>query len=246
MKRKTSIVFGGSKGIGSVISKVLKKRGDKLYVVSRRGNNFSNSVSIDLLDEEDIRQKLKKLFNRKKINNLIFSHRYRGDDTAEDFQVTLHSVGLIIDLLKDKLSKNSSIVIINSIAIRTIIYDQPQRYHVIRGALEQLVKYNAASLGNKGIRVNCILVTKIIKPENKKYFLKKSNPDRKMMESITPLKRMGTALDVAHLVDFLTSDKSTFLTGLSIPIDGGTRLLSQETITTLIEPALATVKKYLS
>ncbi len=84
MKRKTSIVFGGSRGIGSVISKVLKKRGDKLYVVSRRGNNFSNTVNIDLLDEEDIRQKLKKLFNRKKINNLIFSHRYRGHDTAED------------------------------------------------------------------------------------------------------------------------------------------------------------------
>ena len=162
MKRKTSIVFGGSKGIGSVISKVLKKRGDKLYVVSRRGNNFSNNVNIDLLDEEDIRQKLKKLFNRKKINNLIFSQRYRGHDTAEDFQVTLHSVELIIDLLKDKLSKNSSIVIINSIAIKTIIHDQPQRYHVIRGGLEQIVKYGAVSLGNKGIRINCILVTKII------------------------------------------------------------------------------------
>ena len=66
MKRKTSIVFGGSRGIGSVISKILKKRGDKLYVVSRRGNNFSNNVNIDLLDEEDIRQKLKELFNRKK------------------------------------------------------------------------------------------------------------------------------------------------------------------------------------
>ena len=55
-------------------------------------------------------------------------------------------------------------------------------------------------------------------------------PVRKMMESITPLKRMGTALDVAHLVDFLTNEKSTFLTGLSIPVDGGTRLLSQESI----------------
>ena len=235
MKKKTSIVFGGSRGIGSVISKVLKKRGDKLYVVSRRGNNLSNNLKIDLLNEEDIRQKLRKLFTRKKINNLIFSHRYRGDDSAEDFQVSLHSVELIIDLLKDQLPKNSSIVIINSIAIRTIIDDQPQRYHLIRGALEQLVKYSATKLGNKGIRVNCILVTKIIKPENKKYFLKKNNPVTKMIEAITPLNRMGTALDVAYLVDFLTSEKSTFLTGLSIPVDGGTRLLSQESIAHIIK-----------
>jgi len=231
MKKKTSIVIGGTRGIGSVISKVLKKRGDELFILSRKGTNLSKSISIDLLDEDDVREKIQETFKRKKINNLIFSHRYRGNDSAEDFQVSLHSVELIIDLLKEQLTKNSSIVIINSIAIKTVVHDQPQRYHVIRGALEQLVKYAATSLGHKGIRANCILVTKIIKPENKKYFLKKNNPDRKMMESITPLKRMGTALDVANLVEFLTSDKSTFLTGLSIPIDGGTRLLSQESVT---------------
>ena len=230
MKKKTSIIFGGSKGIGSVISKILKKRGDKLYVVSRTGKNFSNNLNIDLSNIEDIKQKLKVSLHKKKIDNLIFSHRYRGNNSSEDFQVSLHSVELIINLLKSQLKKNSSIVILNSIAIRTIVHDQPQRYHTIRGALEQLVKYFAVSLGNKNIRVNCILCTKLIKPENKKYFLKKNNLDRKMMERITPLNRMGTAEDVAHLTDFLTSDKSTFLTGLSIPIDGGTSLLSQEMI----------------
>ena len=40
------------------------------------------------------------------------------------------------------------------------------------------------------------------------------------MEKITPLRRMGDAEDVANLVDFLTNDKSSFITGLSIPIDG--------------------------
>ena len=133
--------------------------------------------------------------------------------------------------MKDKLSKKSSIIIINSIAIRTIVDDQPQRYHVIRGGLEQLTKYSAIKLGKNGTRVNSILVTKIIKPENKNFFLKKNNSVRKMMEKITPLRRMGDAEDVANLVDFLTNDKSSFITGLSIPIDGGTHLLSQESIT---------------
>ena len=46
MKKNISVVFGGSRGIGSVISKVLEKRGDKVYVVSRKGSSFSNNISI--------------------------------------------------------------------------------------------------------------------------------------------------------------------------------------------------------
>ena len=96
MKKKTSIIFGGSKGIGSVISKILKKRGDKLYVVSRTGKNFSNNLNIDLSNVEDIKQKLKVSLHNEKIDNLIFSHRYRGNNSSVDFQVSLHSVELII------------------------------------------------------------------------------------------------------------------------------------------------------
>ena len=41
---------------------------------------------------------------------------------------------------------------------------------------------------------------------------------------------MGDSNDVADLVDFLTSNKSSFITGVSIPLDGGTRLQSHEAI----------------
>ena len=231
MKKKTSLIIGGTKGIGSVIAKKLKLRGDDIYVFSRNGNNRLKNLKLDLLDKNQIKKIFSKNFNRKKVDNLIFSHRYRGNNKDEDFQVSLHSVEQILDLMKKKLSKNSSIVIINSIGIKTIVDDQPQRYHVIRGGLEQLTKYEAIKLGKNGTRVNSILVTKIIKPENKNFFLKKDNKVRKMMEKITPIGRMGNADDVANLVDFLTNEKSNFITGLSIPIDGGTHLLSQESIT---------------
>ena len=41
---------------------------------------------------------------------------------------------------------------------------------------------------------------------------------------------MGDAQDIADLVDFLTFDKSTFITGVVIPVDGGLSLVSQEQI----------------
>ena len=51
-----------------------------------------------------------------------------------------------------------------------------------------------------------------------------------MIKKITPLNRMGTSQDVANLVEFLSSKKSSFINGCSIPIDGGAHLQSQELI----------------
>ena len=66
-------------------------------------------------------------FSKAKVDNLVFSHRYRGKNANEDFQVSLHAVEQIIELMKNKMSKKASIVIINSIAIKTIVDDQPQK-----------------------------------------------------------------------------------------------------------------------
>ena len=52
----------------------------------------------------------------------------------------------------------------------------------------------------------------------------------KLIEKITPLSRMGTSDDIANLVEFLTSEKSSYITGTVIPVDGGLRLVGQEQI----------------
>ena len=165
-----------------------------------------------------------------KINNIIFSQRYRGDDPKLDFEVSLNSTSTIIELLKNKMTKDSSIVLISSIAIKTILDDQPLSYHLTRAGIYQMTKYYAVTLGSKGIRFNCVLPTKIIKPENYKFYNKKNNPITLMMKKITPLKRMGNSQDVANLVEFLCSDQSCFITGNSFFVDGGLSLVGQESI----------------
>ena len=68
MKKKVSFVFGGSRGIGSVITRELEKRGDKVYVISRKDSKFSNNININLLDKKDIslgqKRYTKKTFHR--------------------------------------------------------------------------------------------------------------------------------------------------------------------------------------
>ena len=46
---------------------------------------------------------------------------------------------------------------------------------------------------------------------------------------------MGDSKDVANIIEFLTNDKSSFITGLSIPLDGGAILQSPETIVKLLK-----------
>lgn len=226
--KQVSLIIGGTRGIGKSIYGCLKQRGDLVYRVSRscKKNNFNLNLDVtSLLGKKN----LGNFFDKNKINNLIFTQRYRGDDKCKEYDLMVKATSEIIKMAKFK-KKNSSIVILGSIASQTIIHDQDEIYHYTRGALETLTKYYACSLGKNNTRVNCILPTKIFKPENKKYFSKKNNKDRKLLEAITPLKRMGDSKDVAYLVDFLTTNKSSYLTGLILPLDGGLRLLGQEQI----------------
>lgn len=226
--KHTSLIIGGNRGIGKSIYETLKKRGDTLYTITRSSKNSKYSLNTDITNKNDLK-KLKNFFKKVKINNLIFAQRYRGNNNNLEYDVMVKATNEIIKIAKFK-KQNSSIIILGSIASQTIIHDQDEIYHYTRGALETLTKYYACTLGVKKTRVNCVLPTKIFKPENKKFFSKKNNIDRKLLEKITPLKRMGDSKDVANLVDFLTSNKSSYLTGLILPVDGGLRLLGQEQI----------------
>jgi NAD(P)-dependent dehydrogenase (short-subunit alcohol dehydrogenase family) len=235
MKKKITFVFGGSKGIGKVICKNLVKRGDKVIVISRKkiNNKDSNHILCDITSDSDLDRLLSKT-KKLKIDSLVFAQRYRGNDPTSDLDLSLLATDNIIKKFLFKLKKNSSIVILSSIATTTVLHDQNQIYHYTRGGIEGMVKFYACKLGKFGVRINCIQPSKLIKPENKKFFNKK-NLDRKILEKITPLGRMGDSKDVASLVNFLTSDNSSFITGTIIPVDGGLRLLSQESVVKMIK-----------
>ncbi len=230
--KNNSLIIGGTKGIGKVISEVLGKRGDNIYTASRNSKN-KNNINLDLLNNKDyICKQMEKFFSKNKISfdNIILCQRYRGDDPLEEFNVSVHSSKYLIDYLVTKNKIKNSIVFISSISTLTIVHDQNIDYHSTRAAINEMSKYYAIKLGPKKITSNCVLPTKIIKPENQKFYNKKGNKITKMMKMITPIKRMGTSMDIAHVVEFLTSKNSTYVTGCEIPVDGGARLQSHETI----------------
>ena len=108
-----SLVTGGTKGIGSVITEVLRDRGDRVITISRGKMNDENHVEMDLSSIEDI-SSLPNRIASVDIHNLVFCHRYRGNNWGEEFQVSLEAVNLVIENVKKKLASVSSIVIIGS------------------------------------------------------------------------------------------------------------------------------------
>jgi len=221
---QTSLIIGGNRGIGSVVASSLKKRGDNVYTASRKSSEEKNHITFDV--SKDCSNVFDDITN---LNNLIFTHRYRGDDWKETFNVTVEGVIKVIQATISKFVKGGSVVVISSNASQFIVSGQPAEYHSSRSALESLMRHCAVHYGNQGIRFNSILPATLIKPENIDFFVD-GNEVKEMIEKITPLARMGEATDVANLIEFLCSEKSSFITGNSFFLDGGVSLLGQETI----------------
>ena len=78
-----------------------------------------------------------------------------------------------------------------------------------------MTKNLALELGEYGIRVNSI------QPGFIECGMSKNLPERVALIERTPLKRLGSANDILSLVEFLINEKSGFITGQTIAIDGG-------------------------
>ncbi len=94
-------------------------------------------------------------------------------------------------------------------------------YAAAKGALETLVRHWAAQLGTRGIRVNAV-APGVIATDMSNFT--KSDAGRSLRLSMQALKRIGQPDDVAEVVAFLASDKARWITGASIPVNGGSKL----------------------
>ena len=90
-------------------------------------------------------------------------------------------------------------------------------YSITKGALPILTKATAAFHGREGIRANCIVPGHL-----QSAYQTGINPvDRELRRRVTPLGTEGTPWDIAWAAVFLASDESRWITGVTLPVDGG-------------------------
>ncbi len=153
------------------------------------------------------------------------------DHTIEDFDnlfsTNVRSPFFLVQQLLPILRQGSNIVLISSLAARAVVGkpDLENRsillYASTKGAIETLVKNWAAILGPRGIRVNAV-APGVIETDMSNFT--KTEAGREATLGMQALKRIGKPEDVADVVAFLVSDKARWITGASIPVDGGSKL----------------------
>lgn len=119
-------------------------------------------------------------------------------------------------IMKDS---GGSIVTVGSAVSRMGNYGQVN-YVASKAGVEGLTRTAAREFAKFGIRVNCIVPGFIKSP------MSMAVPEEriKIIEANIPLRRIGEPEEIGDLAEFLLSDKSSYITGATIQIDGGLRM----------------------
>jgi 3-oxoacyl-[acyl-carrier protein] reductase len=98
----------------------------------------------------------------------------------------------------------------------------PPPYAALKAALISHAKNLAIQLAPKGIRVNCIAPGSIEFPGGVWDAIRKHSPERhEAVRRTIPFGRLGTPEEVANAVVFLASDAASWITGVTLAVDGG-------------------------
>ncbi|MCL2100029.1 MAG: SDR family oxidoreductase, partial [Oscillospiraceae bacterium] len=119
-------------------------------------------------------------------------------------------------MVKDKTE--GSIILITSVRAQ-LAHPDDFHYGGIKAAMERACKSMALDLSAYNIRVNCVAPGAIWRPD------KEGNlPDTPFLRESVPLHRTGYVRDIGEAAAFLAGDKSAYITGVTLTVDGGLSL----------------------
>ena len=252
LQNKTALVTGASRGIGHATAAALAEAGARVLVhygrskqdaealvaeIRTRGGR-ADAISADLgtpdgagLLAERVRSLVGDRLDVLVLNAGISKSARLADYTVEDFDnlfaTNVRSPFFLVQQLVPVLGEGSSIIVISSATARTVAgkpgLENPSviAYASTKGAIETLVKHWAAILGPRGIRVNAI-APGVIDTDMSNFT--KTEAGRVVALEMQALQRIGKPDDIADVVTFLASDGARWITGASIPVDGGSKL----------------------
>ena len=221
---KTYLFAGASSAIAEKTATILQNEGHKVIGISTKEKAFPYDVFYQL-DQYDnalfppINEIIDGLVYFPGTINLKPFHRLTPKEFVIDYEINDLGAALCVQSYFNQLkqSTNTSIVFISSVAAQS-----GMPFHnsiaLTKGALESLIKALAAELA-PSIRVNAIAPSLSQIPLANRFI----NTPEKMEASQkrNPLKKIGTSEELAEAIVFLLSEKSSWITGQILAVDGG-------------------------
>lgn len=247
LKDKIIIVTGGSSGIGLGITETLVEEGAVAYIIGREAQRLADTVDklkatggkaayavAELTDPAQCEQAIKKVIDDfGRIDGLINNAGVNDGVSLEsgDYESFIASINknvthyYMMAHLALPFLKESKGAIVN-ISSKTSVTGQggTSGYAAANGGRNALTREWAVELLPYRIRVNAVIVAECYTPMYDQWIKTLDDPESKL-KSITekiPLEnRMTTAKEIADMVVFLLSDRSSHTTGQLIFVDGG-------------------------
>lgn len=247
LSNKIIVVTGGAKGIGLGISKVLADEGaipciigrnelDNLAAVAsiKANNGQALQVTAELSQPEacewaiqqviSLTGRIDGLVNNAGVNDGVGLEEGNYDAFMASLHKNLVHYYLMAKYALPSLIKSKGAIV--NIGSKTAETGQghTSAYAAANGGRNALTREWAVELLKYGIRVNSVIVAECFTPLYEQWIKTFDNPEAKLntiTEKIPLGKRMTTAEEIANMVAFLLSDKSSHTTGQLIHVDGG-------------------------
>ncbi|MBB4121260.1 SDR family NAD(P)-dependent oxidoreductase [Martelella radicis] len=222
---RTVIVTGGTTGIGAATARRFAALGANVTVCGLNASEAPEGVSaveLNVLEPGALAQFLAGFETIDILVNSVGVSRDRDEWQKARFDevmaINLTSVMDACRLARPKLGAGSSIVNIASMYATFGAADRPG-YAASKGAIVQLTKSLAQEYAAAGIRVNAVAPGWIVTPLSRGLFADHAASDP--IKARIPAGRWGEAEEVADAIVFLASDAARYVTGVSLPVDGG-------------------------
>ncbi len=229
---KTAFVTGGSKGIGLAIAKRLVADGLNVVVGSRSEPTSLPDgitwVSCDITDTDSVNAAFDKIeADHGTVEVLVANAGITNDSlmlrmTDEDFTQVLNanltgSFRTAKRAIKPMMKTKAGRIVFISSVVGTVGQTGQANYAASKAGLVGLARTMAREFASRNITVNLIAPG----PIETDMLAEVSDKAREHMVSVVPLGRVGQPEEVASAVSFLCSDDAAYITGATIPVDGG-------------------------
>jgi 3-oxoacyl-[acyl-carrier protein] reductase len=242
---KTALVTGASRGLGRASALALAKMGAQVLVhyssgakeaeavvaEIRKAGGRADTITTDLSAPDGphklasqvravVGDRLDILVANAGISKSATIEATTVEDFDRLFAVNVRAPFFLVQQLLPIMGKDSSIVLLSSLGAHAAV-GTLSAYAATKGAIDTLVKYFAAALGERGIRVNAV-APGIVATDMSKFA--KTDEGQAFALGIQALKRLAQPDDIGDVVAFLASDDARWVTGDTVRVDGGSKL----------------------